>query len=306
MTDLDQARSVETARFRRALQELECQRELRLSRIDAEMARRGLQNSDARLQAIFEARLDCLNQVILRRIAIRKSLVANYPELASAAELNQLMEAIHADVVDLRSECQKSNLIVPPEVFAELRARARDGIDGLKREMAATVPFKPKLPEFSLTISHGGAAPSNAGPSPRTGNGRSASEGVTRFANTASPVGDNWDTVCSKVDEAIGDLEERNAKLAEALRQFATSIKEARRLAEERIVYLEQVQFLAEQATRIPVLRRTSVVKAILVALRTGLKDMPTLAPALKAATSLLADHFGIAETGVNGAAHRL
>jgi hypothetical protein len=305
LTDLEQARSAEMGRFQKALQELESKRELRLSRIDVEMARRGLQNSDARRQAIFETRLDCLNQVILRRIEIRKAMARSYPELASSTELNKLMEAIQADVVDLRAECRKSNLIVPPEVFAELHARARDGIDGLKREMASTVPFKPKLPEFSLTISGGGAARSDVGPAPQSADNRSVPQRIVHSARAANPPIDAWDAVCGKVDEAIGDLAERNAKLSGALGQLATAIKEASRLAEQRTVYLEQVQFLAEQASRIPVLRRTSIVKGILVALRIGLHDVPATAAALEASVSLLIDHFGIGETGVNRAAPR-
>src|SRR5690349_8989932 len=100
------------------------------------MSRRGLQHSDARLHAIFEARLERLNQAIVRRIALRKEMIRTYPELGSPGELTHLREVIQADVMDLRAECTKLSLVAPPEVFAELRARAQDGIEGLKRDMA--------------------------------------------------------------------------------------------------------------------------------------------------------------------------
>ncbi|HLK49717.1 MAG TPA: hypothetical protein VKT49_16355 [Bryobacteraceae bacterium] len=283
MTDLQQARSVEEGRFQKVLRDLETQQELRLSRIEAEMARRGLQNSDARLHAIFEARLERLNQVIQQRIALRREIIRNYPELGSQAELNQLRDMIQADVMELRAECKKHSLVAAPEVFAELRARAQDGIEGLKRDMACQVPIKPKLPSLVLEIPRATAGKAHIGPALQAG--------------PATPAPASLEAVTRKVDEVIGDLQERNPELADALRRLAAAIKDAKQLPEERTVYLEQLQFVAEQAARVAVLRRISVVKGIMVALRTDLDEAPRVAVPLRAAFPLLASHFGFSET---------
>lgn len=292
MTTLEQARSVEAGRVERALQELETREELKLSRIEAEMSRRGLQNSDARLHAIFEARLERLNEVIRQRIAIRKELVRNYPELGSAAELNLLQEVIRADVSHLRTECKKHSLVAPPEVFAELHARAQAGIERLRQQTPLQLRIEPKLPPLTLNISAGsaGKAEVRSGPRPVSSPGigpRSAHSVEDRVP--ASP-----DAISRKADEAISDLEERNRQLAGTLRRLAAALQQSKQLPDERTVYLEQVQFLAEQAARVSVLRRVSVVKGIMVALRAELDEVPSVGLALRASFPLLASHFGI------------
>ena len=282
LTDLEQARSAEEGRFQRVLRELESQQEQRLSRIDAEMTRRGLLNSDARLHAIFEVHLECLNQVIQQRIAIRKEIIRKYPELGSPAELNHLSEALQADVMNLRAECRKHSLVAPPEVFAELRARAQDGIEGLKRDMASQVPVRPKLPSLSLHIQRGAAGRANVGPAVQ----------MVR----ANPAPGSLEAVTRKLDEVIGDLEERSRPLAAALHELVAAIKQEKQLPDEQTLYLEQVQFLAEQAGRVAVLRRVSVVKGLLIALRVSLIEVPSVAAALQTAIPLLASHFDINE----------
>ncbi|HEY7390954.1 MAG TPA: hypothetical protein VH640_20725 [Bryobacteraceae bacterium] len=294
MSELEQARSVEAGRFQKALRELETQQELRLSRIEAEMARRGLQNSDARLHAIFEVHLDRLNQVIQHRISIRKDLVRNYPELGSPAELNHLQEIIQADVRSLRAECRRHSLVAPPEVFAEMHARAQAGIERLQQEMPSPVRMQPKLPALSLNISHGGAGRGDFRPAARTTSGSFPVGVVSRPEQASAAPALAPDALSRKVDEVIGDLEERNQQLANGLRRLATAIQQAKHLPDDRTIYLEQVQFLAEQAARVAVLRRVSVVKGIMVALRSELDEVPSVVVSLRAAFPLLASHFGI------------
>ena len=300
MTDLEQARSVEAGRFKKVLQKLESLQELHLSRIDAEMARRGLEHSDARLQAIFEAGLERMNQSILQRIAIRKDMLRNYPELGSATELNHLAEAIQADLTSLRGECRKHGLIVPPEVFAELRARARESIETLKRETVPPVRARSKTSSFSPISPDHAAAKIEPGPTIQAGGFRSVPRNVGRSTPAVSaPAIGSFDAVCRKVDEVIDDLNGRNQKLADSLRHLAAAIKQSIRPADDRAVYLEQLQFLAEQAARAAVLRRISVVKGIVIALHFELGDLPSVAPALQTAGPLLAAHFGIKEVPV-------
>ena len=288
---------MEAGRFQKALRELETQQELRLSRIEAEMARRGLQNSDARLHAIFEVHLDRLNQVIQHRISIRKDLVRNYPQLGSPAELSHLHEIIQADVRNLRAECRKHSLVAPPEVFAEVHARAQAGIERLKQEIPSPVRMQPKLPALSLNISHSSAGKSDGHAAARPISGSASIGVVARATQTPATATLTPDALSRKVDEVIGDVEERNQQLANALRRLATAIQQAKHLPDDRTVYLEQVQFLAEQAARVAVLRRVSVVKGIMVALRTDLDEVPSVVVALRAAFPFLASHFGIRDT---------
>ncbi len=256
------------------------------------MERRGLQNSDARRQAICEARLEYLNQAILQRMKIRKEAVRSCPELGSVTELKTFADRIEADIAGLRAECQKASVIVPPEVFAELRAKVREGIAAIQREAPMELPMKPKLPGISLSVSSGSTTKVKEG-IPIEGGTRGTLAAASSDAARRSL--DRLGAASEKVKEAIADLEARNRELAGALCRLAAVIHDAAPLGEERIVYLEQVQFVAEQAARVSVLRRVSVVKGILVALQAGLEDRPTLAEALRPATSLAASHFGIA-----------
>ncbi len=292
MTDVQHGRALEERRIERALQELDSQLALRVSRIEVEMERRGLQNSDARRQAICEARLEYLNQAILQRMKIRKEAVRSCPELGSVTELKTFADRIEADIAGLRAECQKASVIVPPEVFAELRAKVREGIAAIQREAPMELPMKPKLPGISLSVSSGSTTKVKEG-IPIEGGTRGTLAAASSDAARRSL--DRLGAASEKVKEAIADLEARNRELAGALCRLAAVIHDAAPLGEERIVYLEQVQFVAEQAARVSVLRRVSVVKGILVALQAGLEDRPTLAEALRPATSLAASHFGIA-----------
>ncbi|MBZ5575704.1 MAG: hypothetical protein LAP40_03990 [Acidobacteriia bacterium] len=102
------------------------------------------------------------------------------------------------------------------------------------------------------------------------------------------------DAVYAKTEQAIKDAGERNAKLADALRQLAAAIKAANRTADERAEYLEQVQFIAEQSVRPEVIRRVNVVKGLLFALRGGLQNAANVASILNTAGPVMASHFGL------------
>ncbi len=176
------------------------QQELRLSRVEAEMARRGLQNSDARLHAIFEVHLDRLNQVIQHRISIRKDLVRNFPELGSPAELSVLQEVIQADVSSLRAECRKHSLVAPPEVFAEVHARAQAGIERLKQEIPSPVRMQTKLPALSLNISHSTGLKSDVRAAARPMSGSAPLGVMARSTQTPAPPALTPDALWRKVD----------------------------------------------------------------------------------------------------------
>lgn len=98
----------------------------------------------------------------------------------------------------------------------------------------------------------------------------------------------------SKAAEAIKDTAVHNTKLADALHQLATAIKAATAAGEERAVYLEQIQFIAEQVARPATIRRVSVIQGLLVALRAGLQNTTGVAGTLSAAGPVTASHFGL------------
>ena len=98
----------------------------------------------------------------------------------------------------------------------------------------------------------------------------------------------------NKAVEAIKDTAVHNTKLADALHQLATAIKSASAAGEERTVYLEQIQFIAEQVARPATIRRVSVIQGLLVALRAGLQNTTGVAGSLNAAGPVMASHFGL------------
>ena len=285
--DVQQARAIEAVRVKKVFDELEFQQKLQLSRIDAEMSRRGLLQSDAQLQAVLEARLERLNQLIQQRITIRKEMIRKCPELASVAELNALTESIHADVINLRAEWQKS-LIVPVDVFAELHTRVRERVGAIKREIASQIPMKPHLPSLSVRIS--------STTEPQADTRRPAIGATGNKATAATSIGEVGD-FSRKLEELLIDLKEPNPQLGEALGQLGVAIRESKGLADKRVMYLEQIQFIAEQATRLPVLRRISVVKGLVVALHAGLSELPNISPALDHALALIESYFGLNST---------
>lgn len=284
MTELDQARALEATRYQKALKALEAQEESRIARVDAEMARRGLQHSDARLQALIEVRVDTLSQAIDRRIEIRKELMRSFPELGSARELTGLMEPIRQEITKLWTFCESSGLIVAPEVFGGLRDRGQEGIDILKRE-AALSP-RPKSRAATVSVSAPTRSVAWSPPAPP--------KPAASAANSPGGTAGNLDAVYGKIEEVFRDVERRDMKLAVALRQFGAAIKAAPRTADERARYLEQLQFIAEQSLRPAVLRRVGVVEGLFVALRTGFRDSAPVGPVLKAAGPVLASHFGL------------
>jgi len=293
VSNLGQALESEAARYRKALDSLEAQEEARLARVDAEMARRGLLHSDAHRQGHFEARLEKLNQAIDSRIEIRRELICTCPELGTAPELKRLMDAIQDDVARLRTVCQGPGLLIPSEVFSGLRERSQEALDVLRREAAFPTPAKPKPAAVSVNVRAATfAAQPSAGSSIAAASPVSVPTRASLSAAAGSPTA--VDAAYRKAEEVLVEVEERNAKLAAALRRLAAAIKGAGKLADERACYLEQVHFIAEQAVRPPVIRRVSVVKGLFVALRAGLRDFEPVAAALNAAGPLMATHFGL------------
>jgi len=290
--DLDKARALEAAQYAKALDGLEELERPRRERILDEMTRRGLQNSDACRQGLLEARLDTLSQAVRRRVAIRKDLLRLYPELGSPKELDRLMERIHGEVSAVWEESQKSGLLVTPEVFAGLRKKGQEAIDFLRMEGLATrpkpasvSPAPPKLP-----VSHAPAkiGPGAANPAPKP----KAAEASTVPATPDAPP--ELAKAYSVIEQLTQELENRNAKLATSLVKLGRAVRDSRGLGSERANYLDQLQFLGEQALRPAVLRRRGVVQGLLVAWQNEVEKDAVVALLRWEAGALLAAHFGL------------
>ena len=319
--DLKKAREMEAHRYSLALKGLDAQEQARIERVNAEMASRGLQNSDVRLQVLFEVRLEKLNKAIDSRIEIRKALLQGYPDLRSPLELKRLMEPIQEEIAQLRRESQNRGLIIPPEVFSRLQEHAQAQVDTLKEEMPVIPPAKSKtippanrsMPPVSFGRSMGGAVSRTAPPAPAgvranmpaATNMRSAPVSGTAIAGirgTSVSMGASAvngaalspEAVYNKVQEVLRDVADRDVKIAQALRQLAEAIQTAPKLGDQRTEYLEQVQFIGEQALRPKVIRRLGVVRGLFIALQSGLGGAATTAPALKTAGPILASYFGV------------
>ena len=319
--DLKRARELEAQRYSIALKGLDSQERARIERVNAEMASRGLQNSDVRLQVLFEVRLEKLNKAIESRIEIRKGLLRGFPDLGSPLELKRLMEPIEEEISQLRRDSQKRGLIIPPEVFSRIQEHAQTQVDSLKKEISVVLPAKSKtipptnrsVPAVSLgrnaaTVATRTAPPAPAGvrtTMPIATNMRSTPvsgsvvAGIRGTPVSMGPPATNGaalspEAVYSKIQEVIRDVDGRDGKLAEALSQLATAIHSAPKLGDQRTEYLEQVQFIGEQALRPKVIRRLGVVRGLLVALQSGLGGVASVAPTLKATGPMLASYFGV------------
>ena len=104
----------------------------------------------------------------------------------------------------------------------------------------------------------------------------------------------NLGTICGDVQQVIGNVSETgHADLADVLRRLADAINTTEELGEERAAYLEQVRFIATEATSPAADRQVSVVRAVLLALRTSLQDTANVAAVLGVAGPLIAKYFG-------------
>jgi hypothetical protein len=277
MSDLRAAHELERLRYLHRIEELNEEERDRVQQIKATAAQKGYLRSGLLGLEITKARTEKVTALIDARIAIRKALVGEVPELGSEQPLDELQAELNATVQNAFSglrdsfarEVAASGVVADAfgrmfeqETF-ELQARARREIEMLKREVALNLHKKSGKP---------------ASVSVHTGGGHA-------IVNLGEIYGD--------VQQVIGNIGESSQGLADVLRRLTEAINAAEQLGDERAAYMEQVRFIAKQAVAPSSDREVGVVKGVLSGLRASLQDVANVATVLVLAGPAIAQHFG-------------
>jgi hypothetical protein len=273
MSDLKKARELEQMRFCRLADDLNVEEQTRVAQINAEMAAKGAFHSGARIRTISNVRRDKIRRLIEARIKIRRDLCLDFPELCSEDSLKELLTELSSAVGNGFTALHEH--LAPHMASAtgrrrdreeyQLRAYANSEIEILKAEVALSLYKKPDpgAPPVSVTAAGG-------------------------------PVVVNVGTIYGDVQQVIGNVEHSgHRELAALLARLASEIRNADALGSDRGGYLEQVQFVAEQATEPQERRKTSLVKGVFRGLQASLQAVANLGQILALVGPAVAQHFG-------------
>jgi hypothetical protein len=278
MSDLVKARELENLKYLALFEELNERERQRVMEIRSEAGRRGTLISGATNRAIVKARVDKMRALIEDRIEMRKTLAIEFPELGSVQSLSELKVELDRSVENsfqgLRDsfarEARAANVdflgseaVFEDEKF-QLKARITSGVGILEREVALDL-HKSGAQGTKVSVSTGGG-----------------------------PAVVNMGAIYGHVQQVIGSVGDiGHQEFAAILARLAAAINETESLGAARAEYLEQVQFIAEQATVPEGSRRVGVVKAVLTGLRATLQDAANVAAILSLAGKSAAQYFG-------------
>jgi hypothetical protein len=273
MSDLKKARELEQMRFYRLADDLNVEEQTRVAQINAEMAARGAFHSGARIQTISNIRRDKIRRVIEGRIKIRRDLCLDFPELCSEDSLKELLTEFSSTIGNGLTALHEH--LAPQMAGAvgrrhgqeeyQLRAYANSEIEILKAEVALSLHRKPDPATPTVSVTTGGGSV---------------------VVNLGSIYGD--------VQQVVGNVEHSGyPELASLLARLASEIRSADTLRNDREGYLEQVQFIAEQATEPQERQKTSLVKGVFRGLQASLQTVANLGQILALVGPAVAQHFG-------------
>jgi hypothetical protein len=101
--------------------------------------------------------------------------------------------------------------------------------------------------------------------------------------------------IYGNVQQVIGKVGQTgDVDLEDLLSQLATAIRDTEGLGNNRATYLEQVQYIAEQAAKPEGQRKTSLVSGMFLGLQVSLQNMANLAQILTLVGPALAQHFDL------------
>lgn len=274
MSDIREARELETLRMARLVNKLNQEQEKEIVRINSDMASRGLFNSGPRLKMVVDAQANRVQQIIDGRIATRRELARSFPAFCRKEELDELVISLERVIAQFAETPDKDRIVQQEpvkiamikyrqQIAARLRSHAKTEAEILGREVALGMHDEPKPTGVSVNTGGGPA-----------------------LVNLGAIYGD--------VEQVINLINETGQReLADVLQQLAKAISEADALADERAELLQQVRFVAEQAAVPPQSRQTSVVKAVWVSLQARLHDVAAIAQILSVAGPVVAHHYG-------------
>ena len=277
MSDLRKAGELESLRYADLAEKANLRERQKVEEFRRSQASRGTLQSGATFMGIARIRAEKTEELILGRIAIRKDLALEFPELGAEHALDALL----ADLEGLTSLAFKGLYQTPglqiegavgqalrrrdEQEVSRLNAFAHRQIEMLKREIA--LKLHKKVPSDAVSVVTGGG-----------------------------PAIVNLGTIYGNVQQVIGNVSEGGyQELAELLQQLAKAINDSEALGQERAAYLEQVQFIASQAAQPVETRQPGVVKGLLAGLRAGLADAAHISHILVLVGPALAQHFGFA-----------
>jgi hypothetical protein len=218
-------------------------------------------------------------EIIDAQIATRRELIGTAPELGGNPELDSLLDSINKHIDSFANSPlqypQLTERMLPglapalnrlqQQAVGRLRAQATGEIEILKREVRLNM--------------HKGVQQT---PTVQTGDG---------------PVIVNLGAIYGNVQQVIGNVATAggNEELAGLLNRLAEAINSAAELGPQRSAYLEQVKFIAEQASEGPGKRQpSSIVQAVFGSLRAGLQSAANISSIVGLVGPAIARHFGI------------
>ena len=275
MSNFQKARELEHLRYSKVLNDCLADQQRRITEIDGDMARRGLTQSIPRAMALWQARAETTRLIAQGQIQIRRELIGPFPELGTPHELDALFQKIEQGVTafekapaqhhDLPRGSQAPVTRYVQQEASRIRAEVKRDIEILKREAALNLQKQHgEVPTVSVSTGGGPA-----------------------IVNLGKIYGD--------VQQVIGNVGAggQSGDLASLLSQLASAINAAETLGEQRVRNLEQVRFIAEQATAPPDKRQASVVEGLMIGLRASLQHVAEIASILALAGPSIARHFG-------------
>jgi hypothetical protein len=275
VSDLQKARELENFRYTDLVEKASLKERQRVQEFRAAQNARGCLQSGATFRGIAKFRAERIEELILGRVAIRKDLAREFPELGSEDALNALIvdlerlvslgfKGLH-QTPGLQMEGVVANALQgqdDQEVF-RLNAFARRQVEMLKREISLNL--HKKVPASAVSVNTGGGA---------------------AIVNLGEIHGN--------VQQVIGTLNEAGqGELAGHLERLAAAIEADTESAEDRAAFLEQVRLIAEQASAAESDRNPHLVRGTLLGLRGALQHSANVAQILSVAGPIIAHHFG-------------
>ena len=275
MSDLQKAYELENLQCSRLINEANREEEHQIASIKAKMAARGTLLSGGTVKGIIQIRAEKAKRLIDERIKIRKTLVAEFPELGSEKSLAELMTRLDES---LRNAFVGAIELLPPRVrsvgthIAEreryrLSAAVRTEIEILKREIGLSLHITRPAASTVSVITSGGGAIVNLG------------------------------IIHGNVQQAINNVQRHGyEELAGRLERLARAINDSEELGDKRKMYLEQVEFIAAHTAEPEEARKKtrSAVAGIFCGLQVTLQTVANAAQILSVLGPELAKHFAL------------
>lgn len=276
MSDLQKARELELLRYRNALTGLRRDEQERIENL--QITRAGALYQPAAHQiAIAKFRIEALETAINTRINLRKPFAADYPELGADRDLEDLLsEMLLMLDAAAKASYDTSWDSLSGAVRDALKHRFEQGIGrlrGIAKEKIAILKLECAL---------------------KSNDRKTQSTTTINVITSGGPTIANLGEVRGNIQQVVGALKDNGqTEIAGVLARLEEAIANDTSLAEGRLAYLDQVQFMAEQAVEPPEKRLPSRVQGALLGLPPALAVSADIAQVISVAGPAIALYFG-------------